>query len=117
MAEPAQPRQSAWWDRVDETPAPSSAQSQSQACDLAIDRLTLAFVAQQSARGDASITHQIGRWCLELREARGSLSMSSIIRDALDHLDRAVCEPQCWQHLRLADEALEAHIMNLRTSR
>jgi hypothetical protein len=116
MAEPAQPRQSVWWDHIDEAPAASSAQPQQQACDLAIDRLTLAFVAQQSARGDASITHQIGRWCLKLREARGSLSMSSSIRDALDHLDRAACEPQCWQHLRAADQALEAHIRNLRTS-
>jgi hypothetical protein len=117
MAHPAQPRQSVWWEDQPDIPGlPLSAPLQSF-CDLAIDRLSLAFVAQQSARGDASITQHIVRWCLELREARGSLATCTIIRDALDHLDRQACEPQSWQHLRAAEEALESHIRTLRAQR
>lgn len=107
-------RQHLWWDSLPETliqPASSSGP-----LTTAIDRLSLAYTAQQTAGGSATIAEHLAMWCQQLSRNRSDLSTAEMVRYAVDRLDRALCEPQCWSHLAAAEIALHEHIRRLRQS-
>jgi len=114
MSDHTSPRQLQWWDQIDE-PVSRPLTEGADPCTTAIDRLSLACSAHLSARGDDAIAGLLGRWCVDMRGARTSLSAAMAIRDALDRLDRQACEPQCWQHLTAAEISLDAHIRAMRS--
>jgi len=105
-------RQHLWWDSLPETliqPAPGSGP-----LTAAIDRLSLAYSAQHSAGDTGAIAEKLAQWCQRLSCNRSDLSTAEAVRYAVDRLDRALCEPQCWSHLTAAEIALHEHIRTLR---
>ena len=101
-----------WWDDAgDEYLRPGYATDHvRQASDL----LSFAFASQTVAGGDQSIAAHMDSWCLELK--RRPIGMASVIAvlHGLDRLDRHACEPHTWQHLKAAEIALAAFLVQAR---
>ena len=81
---------------------------------IASDRLALAALSHQAARGEADVTEQLGHWCLDLKPNQPDLSTVMAVLHGLDQLPREHCEPQSWHHVQAAEQALAAYLAKAR---
>jgi len=78
------------------------------------DRLSLAATIQSASGGDIAITVRLGGWCIDLQRGQVSLARALVVLQGLDQLDRQLCEPQTWQHLKVAEMAIAAYVTQSR---